>query len=527
MIKLSVDIFAEELRDMLVSAHICEDSKMDLEGIRFLQNDTKVFPHFLYIGNHLPQQRCEPFHMMLLGGIAETENLDHSNVLVVKDSYNEQMILNSLMDVFQKYYDWDTALQTLLKEHAPYEEFLNISQPIFKTGICLMDWNHSVLAATHTVKMDNCPLWDAILAGYGYKYKFVIEHSNPKLADITKNRGMQQNWSNLDNRYLYNAPIFIGGRAKYGIGLHKIEAPTLPFTKSVSQLFQYFLEIMTERLLYDDNIDFSSNVPYEEFLWDTINGNISDPDKLNEQNNYISFCEGDYLAVGIISIQNVNYRSSFLVSCARELEQLWPDSICSIIGTWLVWVVNLKEYADFYMLPDALKERLSVWLTEKNAYCAFSPSFHKLYTLQQRYSQAAAALCYGESIDYTQGKRIFTFFDHLDYQLINLASSIVDVTEFVHPVLHTLSSFDRQHHTDYYITMKEYLLNNHKMAINDIAKMLHIHRNTLQYRLNKIQELTQVDFRDTETMEQIKLSVYCSDILPNLTYIRKNVTNQF
>ena len=44
---------------------------------------------------------------------------------------------------------------------------------------------------------------------------------------------------------------------------------------------------------------------------------------------------------------------------------------------------------------------------------------------------------------------------------------------------------------------------------------MHIHRNTLRYRLDRICEIAQLNMKDEQLKKQMILSIYCFDLFPN------------
>lgn len=47
------------------------------------------------------------------------------------------------------------------------------------------------------------------------------------------------------------------------------------------------------------------------------------------------------------------------------------------------------------------------------------------------------------------------------------------------------------------------------------ADQMHIHRNTLRYRLDRICEIAQLNMKDEQLKKQMILSIYCFDLFPN------------
>lgn len=66
---------------------------------------------------------------------------------------------------------------------------------------------------------------------------------------------------------------------------------------------------------------------------------------------------------------------------------------------------------------------------------------------------------------------------------------------FEHPVLEKLQKYDQEHKTMLLQTLESYI--NHDSNINEAAKKLHIHINTLTYRLKRITEISGIDLKNT------------------------------
>lgn len=521
MLPLSMDIIADELKDIVSDCRIPEDSRMNIEDIRFLNTiaEEPLSESILYVGDHscLPDAgTMEHLNLLYLGGDAGEDLPNAGSVLKIDAEYDLGTVMNRLLGAFSKYRVWKDTLDQLLKDQAPLDDFLDVSQPILKTGIVLMDWDHNCVAMTRNVQMEDCPLWNAILDGYGYKYSFVIEHSSPKLADINESREMQQNWSNLDHRYLYNMPLLINGYPMYGIGLHKIEEPEKPFGRHTPQLLKVLAEVYTARLTLEAANNMNRNTLYDTFIRDSITGKLENPDELNRRNQLFPYEEGDHLVAGVIAMKNVNYRTSYLNSCAKELETYWPESGCSVVGCELFWLVNLKDVVAIEFLSEKRQKRFRQWLDAKKASCGFSCAFQSLSDLRKSYQQAKTTLHYGLIHDFDNGARVFNYFDHFDWQLVEMASAMTDLSSLIHPAIHTLINFDRQHNTDYYETLREYLLHDSGLTLNEMADKLHIHRNTLRYRLDRICEIAQFDLKNATLKQQALLSIYCFDLFPKM-----------
>ncbi len=78
------------------------------------------------------------------------------------------------------------------------------------------------------------------------------------------------------------------------------------------------------------------------------------------------------------------------------------------------------------------------------------------------------------------------------------------------PVLAPLLESDRQRHTDHVRTLRAYLSNDRHLQ--HTAEDLHLHVNSLRYRLRRIEQLLQMDFHDSDDLFQLELAVRIADL---------------
>ena len=75
----------------------------------------------------------------------------------------------------------------------------------------------------------------------------------------------------------------------------------------------------------------------------------------------------------------------------------------------------------------------------------------------------------------------------------------------LHPALLQLLSIDQSSDTEYFQTLKTYLLEDRSMSKS--ARLLNIHLNTMKYRMQKIIELTGINLDDENVRIHLLLSV--------------------
>jgi purine catabolism regulator len=96
------------------------------------------------------------------------------------------------------------------------------------------------------------------------------------------------------------------------------------------------------------------------------------------------------------------------------------------------------------------------------------------------------------------------------YRLLFSLKSSGDLAAFHKEYLGTLTEYDRKHDGELVHTLKVYL---HYSAISDTARSIHVHRNTLLYRLSRIQEITGADLEDGETRLTLHMAILAGEVL--------------
>lgn len=86
------------------------------------------------------------------------------------------------------------------------------------------------------------------------------------------------------------------------------------------------------------------------------------------------------------------------------------------------------------------------------------------------------------------------------------AAQNVSTKELVSPVLQQIKKYDESHASEYYATLQAYLLCSMEHA--KMAQRLHIHKNTVIYRLQRISELFGLDLKDCRVLTDLYLSLF-------------------
>ena len=143
-----------------------------------------------------------------------------------------------------------------------------------------------------------------------------------------------------------------------------------------------------------------------------------------------------------------------------------------------------------------------------NAYCGISNLFDKSVPYY-RLSDAGNGCYESWKGIRTSNSRVY-FYE--DYYLPAILAPRIDQmpkSNYISPVITQIREYDEKHSSDLLGTLKVYIRN--LCNTSDSAKELHIHRNSLLYRINKIEELTGSALKDYDTFMHLMISFYMDD----------------
>lgn len=144
-------------------------------------------------------------------------------------------------------------------------------------------------------------------------------------------------------------------------------------------------------------------------------------------------------------------------------------------------------------------------------FCGLSGVFSNFYNKTDFRFKAQKALEIGQILN--PHKRVYLF-DEYYLEIVAAAALSLGKASYLLPEFERL--FNAEHFKDYYLTLKTYLFLGNNIGLT--AAKLHIHRNTLIYRITKIQDIMGVDLNDPSIIRRLIVSI-------TMNYIYKSIRN--
>lgn len=203
-----------------------------------------------------------------------------------------------------------------------------------------------------------------------------------------------------------------------------------------------------------------------------------------------------------------------LYKCINKLKNIFhTNNVCLLDNRLLIWVSGKSHIEK----PDFDEEEFDKFLKSNNCYGIISNSAHYKVGLQTLYTQAKEMLSIIDKMPYVlNGKNYVYFNEIIQFYTIYLCAQHLQthyghdrLTYLAGPEIMGIIQYDEIHGTNNLEFLYSYIACG--CNVSETAKLMHMHRNTVNNHLNTISELIGEDIRDSRVSNRIDIS--CSIML--------------
>lgn len=395
-------------------------------------------------------------------------------------------IFNEALTAYDFCQTWEASLKDAVYSNSPLQDLVDLAVPVFRNPIFIANWQGRVFAFSreyqddyvrgtwqHIVKTGRVPLYSIQMLRKSDNYSVVLQGTKAALLLFGE----------LSHRC-------ISGTLKQANDMHlhvQIMEYQTVVTTGHCQLADVFLKIVSFT-----HFSGLSNYAHSmsKLFCELINGKIVPKEEL------------DWV---LLALGWENKVPCVLLLFENNHEQLTKESLNGLLdqnipqGKRLVYedeTLLLLLKSEFDTLADDLKKLIE----PLDFICGVSLPFAEWDTLAERLNQAKLAIHYGKSSDScVRHCEDFTT-NYIHDTLLKTANDLY----LCHPAVQILNAYDLENEAELCYTLYQYLRYERNSTIT--SECLHIHRNTLQYRLKKIHELISVDMNNPDIREHLMLS---------------------
>lgn len=501
MIYLTKYMIADYLEEHGIPVKICGKEPWKFFDTNYYIN-ADIQPEILYFANTTALVQA-PRGICLLRVLADDLYVSyHSEHEEIICSGNLDDVHKILQDCFNFYKNWYLKLQEIIIKGGDLQALIDRSTAIFKNPIAVSDIGFQVLAYTreyHALMEDDESRFIVKNGCHSPAYICLITKQTAFIKNLKGNLGpFRYHYDFLDHESVYCTIWLHGKPAGFLtiVGMHPL------LKKSTIDAACIFAEILSKAFDLDSaNHPYSS--PSDHILLQFLKGHEVD-EKVVENALTLSGIYSDrpyqiiYLQMSIIKLrQNMLFKKVYS-SLTNTLKQskILPDKdgiaiILSLKNTPCQQLIQLIE-----LLLPAYPYQIGI-----------SYPFRGLQKLDIFYRQAHVCLQQKET---QSEQRLFRYEHFMITDVLGNSLTSIQKATAIHPALFLLMNWDAKNDSELFHSLRVYLDTNCNGTI--AAEKLHIHKNTLYYRLKQMEDIAPLDFDNPCICDCLRISYYLSEL---------------
>lgn len=406
----------------------------------------------------------------------------------------------------EKEKDLRVQLLNELMRTRDFQRILDLARPVFGNPMILSNGGHSVLAITAEDAISD-PNWKEITDIKGVPmgvltfsvineaYRRSLESRRPVMTD--KSGGsrvsmLRKTLSVGDSVLGYlDSPLYFGD----------VDEEDIEFFDFVGNLITVEMQKDLGRVNLPDNM-------LDYFVYDLLEGHLTEPTLIQERMEYFGW---NLLSKGRAQVVSIRGRGRPLTQDNTRFRRLlerfttvFPNFKTFVYGNQLKMLCPVSETIE---MDAAVRGDLIRLLDQEELAAGISRPFFSLDAISDFNRQAERAVELGQRF---HPEKTLHFYDaYAVYHALELAGGHEDMGQFCHSAITLLRDYDAAHETDLLHSLRVYLT--HDRSIGESAAALYIHRNTMNYRIARINELTGLDMSDPDVFCHLLFSFYAMD----------------
>ncbi len=285
---------------------------------------------------------------------------------------------------------------------------------------------------------------------------------------------------------------------KKDMGHIVLSAINRPFNSADEKMLMTLKEGIHQQMIKQDFIRNNAGFPYEFFLKDLLDGKIAAKSSSSGRMDYVNAGFSGNICCMVIETARTK-KTLNIYRIRSDFESLIPGTKSLLYNGEIIVLYEFREGKEF---PDEMLSKIGDMCKEGGLYAGMSNHFSDITGLSSYYKQALRAIELGASESDAPG--LYRYCRYYMQHIINIFSQKSEVSAFCYPKLQVLLDYDKENGTELAYSLYMYLI----CERNSIAasEAMFIHRNTLLYRLKKIDSVVDIDYDNYDERRYLIIS---------------------
>lgn len=398
-------------------------------------------------------------------------------------------------------------LVSLLARGASISEIEKFGNMLLQNPMIITDETFAVLAYSREYSVSD-PVWDEIIKN---------QYSPAELVSKTD---VNHFWKRLQASSL---PLFVDDTAFRGCtrrAVARMKSGTdtkgyialLEVNRKITSLdlciLQMLAEVLSAKLNEEDAISKATGQMRNDFVTDILKGRMSNEGMILSRANSLKITFSEWNAVLCVYAEGKDrYIERELPDLSDLLKKICNLCLYAFDGTFGYFILSFQRKSTWeQILNKNLQEQ-----AEKNHYMfTLSLPTRELTRINNCFDQVQA-MNHVLSLVKAPGKqRLHSYNNMVPHHMITKLYESDDKDFFKSRALETLLEEDATTGSLYVDTLRSFFMNNQN--VTKTASALFVHRNTINYRLNKIRSLLEDDFDDSFIRLHLQIAILAYDM---------------
>lgn len=424
-----------------------------------------------------------------------TNNIPSSNCLTIPERIDKQMLCNELNILIAEkamtYYRLASLNKYLLSDDF-VELLMDYFFEQFHNHISYVDYSHHVISyRPHEVSQ---------------------EFMKTAFLDNTLKYG-RYDPQMIDDNFQHYVDIVVRSPSPFHTKLFEFDYYVWTI-KNVAELYGFFVMLATKQPMTRDDLSIISTAAdlialkmgnsggasgkgnYSEILNDLLSDNIKTEYELNYRMLTRTWKRSEHYQIFLIDLHGegekyIQYIKKGIQAVSKKIKHITYEEYELI----LIEETSFKN-DELTKIIDNVKQYKIV--------SGLSDTFNSLFDIKIYYEQAKKAIILGARHG-AESEVMFKYSDYRFYDFLYECANSMECKNFYHPVTMDLELYDVEHKTEFYKTLLTYL--ECGRSIHKTCAKMFLHKNTVNYRIQRIKELFNLDYDDGQAVLFIYLSL--------------------
>ncbi len=484
--KLSMALLARYLKQYYSLTEEIKEDPLSISGVRFLEDDRKeILPNYVYVGEMTAFSSDPKYKASVLLASGKSRVICHGGEL--------EEICNDVLGAFEFYSDWENKMKHMAAVGAHLQEMLDHMVEVIDENMFISDIPGQLLAVSICKEIDKSQ----------YRLNKTLEEggASPEFMSscFYSADGKETEPRTIHPKLIFEQPTLENHqicmylcRDSEPIAVLFVAEPALEAVPLYQEILENMAHLLTEAREFTspDSLLRSGR----SILRDLLENRQISEEAEQRLKIYNGITEPYILVVVSHIIQNDAPQRRAIV---RALMQL---SIETVVTEYQNTVVAMMSALNLQMFQN----QFGISMQLQNFRLGVSLPFGNIKQVSMAWQQAIFALQYAKKGEIVCCQQIAFFY------LMRTLNEQPMTGQLLHPAIGILRQYDQKNQTCLLQTLRCYLDNqcNHRMT----AEKLFIHRNTLTLRLERITQLTGVQFEMETERKYLELSLWLDNI---------------